>query len=161
MSGLVSTMIGWGGDNLMSALLMGLMLGAMVVGYFAAAPGNPLVARLGTLKDRVSGKAPVGKKQPFKFTFSMATLKKLVEALKLTRGEEAQTTADKLLKAGYRSREALVIYMGIRLLLPVILTSLVFLIVSMFHLAMAQLILSGSGIAISATGPASRTCANT
>ena len=92
MSGLVSTMMGWGGDNLMSGLLMALMLGAMVVGYFAAAPGNPLATRLGTLKDRVSGKAPVGKKQNFKFTFSMATLKKLVEALKLTRGEEAQST---------------------------------------------------------------------
>ena len=92
-----------------------MMLGAMLAGYFAAAPGNPLASRLGTLKDRVSGKAPVGKKASFKFTFSMATLKKLVEALKLTRGEEAQSTADKLLKAGYRSREALVIYMGIRL----------------------------------------------
>ncbi|HEX3970243.1 MAG TPA: type II secretion system F family protein [Stellaceae bacterium] len=151
MSGLVATMIGWGGDNLMSALLMALMLGAMVVGYFAAAPGNPLALRLGTLKDRVSGKAPVGKKPGFKFTFSMATLKRLVEALKLTRGEEAQSTADKLLKAGYRSREALVIYMGIRLVVPVVLTSLVFLVVSLFHLAMAQLVLSGAGIAISAT----------
>ncbi|HWE74871.1 MAG TPA: type II secretion system F family protein [Stellaceae bacterium] len=151
MSGIVSTMIGWGGDNLMSAVLMALMLGAMVVGFFAAAPDNPLTTRLGTLKDRVSGKAPVGKKPDVKFTFSMETLKKLVEALKLTRGEEAQSTADKLLKAGYRSREALVIYMGIRLILPVILTSLVFLIVSMFHLPMAQLILSGAGIAISAT----------
>ena len=151
MSGLVSTMMGWGGDNLMSGLLMALMLGAMVVGYFAAAPGNPLATRLGTLKDRVSGKAPVGKKQNFKFTFSMATLKKLVEALKLTRGEEAQSTADKLLKAGYRSREALVVYMGIRLLLPVILTSVVFIVVAMFHLATMQLMLSGSGIAISAT----------
>ncbi|HEX4194949.1 MAG TPA: hypothetical protein VHY80_17705, partial [Stellaceae bacterium] len=134
MSSLVATMIGWGGDDLMSALLMALMLGAMVVGYFAAAPGNPLAARLGTLKDRVSGKVPVGKKPSFKLSFSMATLKKLVEALKLTRGEEAQSTADKLLKAGYRSREALVIYMGIRLVLPVVLTSLVFLVVSLFHL---------------------------
>jgi tight adherence protein C len=151
MSGLVSTMMAWGGDNLMSGVLMALMLGAMVVGYFAAAPGNPLVTRLGTLKDRVSGKAPVGKKPAFKFTFSMATLKKLVEALKLTRGEEAQSTADKLLKAGYRSREALVVYMGIRLLLPVVLTSIVFIVVAMFHLATMQLMLSGSGIAISAT----------
>jgi tight adherence protein C len=151
MSGFISTMMSWGGDNLMSALLMAMMLGAMLAGYFAAAPGNPLAARLGTLKDRVSGRAPIGKKVRFKFTFSMATLKKLVEALKLTRGAEAESTADKLLKAGYRSREALVIYMGLRLVLPVILTSLVFLVVSMFHPAMAQLILSGAGIAISAT----------
>lgn len=62
MNGLVATMMGWGGDNLMSAVLAALMLGAMVVGYCAAAPGSPLAIRLGTLKDRVSGKAPVGKK---------------------------------------------------------------------------------------------------
>jgi tight adherence protein C len=152
MSGLISTMMGWGGDNLMLAVLVATMLGAMVVGYFAAAPGNPLAARLGSLKDRVSGKAPVGEKaRGFKFTFSMATLRKLVEALKLTRGADAQSTADQLLKAGYRSREALVIYMGIRLMLPVILTSLVFFVVAMFHLPLMQLILSGSGIAIAAT----------
>jgi tight adherence protein C len=41
--------------------------------------------------------------------------------------------------------------MGIRLLLPVILTSLVFLTVAMFHLPMAQLLLSGTGIAVAAT----------
>ncbi|HEY1505645.1 MAG TPA: type II secretion system F family protein [Stellaceae bacterium] len=152
MSGLVSTMMGWGGDNLMSAVLMALMLGAMVVGYFAAAPDSPLATRLGMLKDRVAGRTPIGKKaDSFKFAFSMETLRKLVEALKLTRGEEAQSTADKLLKAGYRSREALVIYMSIRLLSPLILTSLVFIVVAMFHLTMSQLILSGSGIAISAT----------
>lgn len=152
MNGLVATMMGWGGDNLMSAVLAALMLGAMVVGYCAAAPGSPLAIRLGTLKDRVSGKAPVGKKtRSFKFTFSMDALKKLVEALRLTRGEEAQSTADKLLRAGYRSREALVVYMGIRLMLPVVLTSLVFITVAMFHLAMLQLVLSGSGIAIAAT----------
>jgi tight adherence protein C len=81
----------------------------------------------------------------------MATLKKLVETLRLTHGEEAQSTADKLLKAGYRSREALVIYMGIRLLLPIILTTLVFVVVAMFHLPVAQLALSGMGIAIFAT----------
>jgi tight adherence protein C len=81
----------------------------------------------------------------------MATLKRIVELLKLTRGEEAQSTADKLMKAGYRSREALVIYMGIRLLLPVILTTTVFIVVAMLHLAMAQLILSGTGIAVVAT----------
>ena len=151
MSGIVALMTRLGGDNLMSALLMMLLVGTMVVAYFAAAPGNPLSGRLGTLKDRVSGKAPIGKKQRFQFKFSLATLKRLVEGLKLTRGEEAQSTADKLAKAGYRSREALVIYMGIRLILPVALTSMVFVFVAMFHMAMAQLALVGSAIAVGAT----------
>ena len=82
MTNLVSVMMGWGGDNLMSAVLAALMLGAMVVAFFADAPDSPLATRLGSLKDRVAGKAPVGKKESgsFKFTFSMATLKRLVEA---------------------------------------------------------------------------------
>jgi tight adherence protein C len=151
MSGIVSLMMQLGGDNLMSALLIMLLVGTMVVAYIAAAPGNPLVGRFESLKDRVSGKAPIGKKARFKFSFSMETLKKLVESLKLTRGEEAQSTADKLVKAGYRSREALVIYMGIRLVLPVALTSLVFLIVAFLHLPTAKMLLSGMGIAIVAT----------
>src|SRR5579875_2075863 len=151
MSDLVSLLMKLGGDNLMSALLVMLLVGSMVIAYFAAVPGNPLAGRVATLKDRVSGKAPIGKRTGFKFTFSIETLKKLVETLKLTRGAEAESTADKLLKAGYRSREALVIYMGIRLLLPVVLTSLVFLIVAFLHLPTARLILSGTGIAIGAT----------
>jgi tight adherence protein C len=151
MNDVVGYMIALGGDNLMSALLVTLLLGSMVVAYFAAAPGSPLSLRLGNLKDRVSGRVPAGKKARFKFDFSMATLKRIVEVLKLTRGEEAQSTADKLMKAGYRSREALVIYMGIRLLLPVVLTTIVFIVVAMLHLAMARLILSGTGIAVVAT----------
>jgi len=154
MNSLVSIMMSWGGDNLMSAVLMAFMLGAMVVGYLGAVPGSPLAASLGTLKDRVSGKVQVAKKKEgggFKFNLSMATLKKFVEMLRLTRGEEAQSTADKLLKAGYRSREALVVYMGIRVLLPVILTTVVFIVVAFLHLPVAQLALAGTGIAVFAT----------
>ncbi|HEY3918614.1 MAG TPA: type II secretion system F family protein [Stellaceae bacterium] len=151
MSDVVAFLMRVGGDNLMSALLALLLVATMVVAYLAATPANPLSLRLGTLRDRVSGRAPVGKKPDFKFNFSLATLKRIVEALKLTRGEEAQSTADKLAKAGYRSREALVIYMGIRLLLPVALTSLVFVIVALFHLAVAQLAMSGVSIAAGAT----------
>ena len=153
MNQIVGYMIGLGGDNLMSALLVVLMLAAMVFAFFAAAPVDALTARLGGLKDRASGKVTVSKtKKPrFRFDFSMATLKRIVEVLKLTRGEEAQSTADKLMKAGYRSREALVIYMGIRVLLPASLTTIVFVAVALMHLPIAQLVLSGAGIAVFAT----------
>jgi len=134
MSDIVSLLMKLGGDNLMSALLVTMLLGTMLIAYFATAPGNPLASRVASLKDRAIGKVPAGKRARFKFNFSMETLKKLVEGLKLTRGAEAQSTADKLVKAGYRSREALVIYMGIRLVLPVLLTSLTFLIVALLHL---------------------------
>lgn len=152
MNDIVAFLLRIGGDNLMSALLILLLLATMIVAYFAAAPASALSLRLGTLRDRVSGRAPVGKKAPgFKFNFSIETLKRIVEALKLTRGEEAQTVADKLAKAGYRSREALVVYMGIRLLLPVVLTSLVFFGVALFHLPAARLVMAGVSIAGGAT----------
>lgn len=144
MSGLVSLLLNAGGDNLMSALLVTMLLGAMVVAYFAASPGNPLIVRLSTLRDRTSGKiAATRTKERFKFKFSLVTLKKLVVHLKLTRGEEAQSTTDKLVKAGYRSREALVVYMGIRLVLPAALVGLVFIPVAFFHIAAMHMAMVG------------------
>jgi tight adherence protein C len=152
MSGLVEIMIALGGDTLMSAFLMLILLGAMVAAYCAAVPGNALSARLAGLKERVKGNGLVQtKKERFKLDFSMATLKRLVEKLKLTRGTEAETTAGLLAKAGYRSREALIVYMGLRVLLPVIFTTLVFIIVASMHLAMMQLALTGASIAVVAT----------
>lgn len=151
MNNIVSFLMKLGGDNLISGLLAMLLLSTMVVAYIATAPGNPLAGRVASLKDRAIGKVPAGKRKHFKLNLSMETLKKLVEGLRLTRGEEAQSTAEKLVKAGYRSREALVVYMGARLLLPVILTSLTFLIVALLHLPTAQLILSGAGIAVCST----------
>jgi len=153
MNGFVALLLQFGGDNLMSALLMTLLLGTLVVGYLGAAPGNPLVARLGTLKDRVAGRVQTHDpdKPRFQFKFSMGTLKRIVEGLRLTRGEEAQSTAEKLMRAGYRSREALVVYMGIRLLSPIVLTSAVFLVVAFLHLAVPKMLLSGVAIAVVST----------
>src|SRR6185503_17921508 len=42
----------------------------------------------------------------------------LLDRLKLLRGEEARTTSDKLTQAGWRSRDALAVYLGVRLVLP-------------------------------------------
>ena len=72
----------------------------MVIAYFAAAAGQSARgAARERCKDRVSGKAPRRQaSRASQFNFSMATLKKLVEGLKLTRGEEAQSTADKLVQ---------------------------------------------------------------
>ena len=139
MTGVVSILLNLGGDNLMSALLVTLLLGAMVIAYLAAVPGNPLTVRLASLRDRASGKMqPSGKKERFQFKFSLTTLKKLVEGLKLTRGEEAESTKDKLVKAGYRAREALVVYQGIRVVLPVALVGLLFIPATLFHLPVMQ-----------------------
>jgi tight adherence protein C len=49
---------------------------------------------------------------------SIGQLKQILERMKLLRGEDARKTSDNLASAGWRSRDALVIYLGLRLALP-------------------------------------------
>ena len=51
-------------------------------------------------------------------------LRNLVERLKLTQGSESRGTADKLAQAGLRTRDALVVFLSIRLVLPLVLSVL-------------------------------------
>lgn len=51
---------------------------------------------------------------------SVGKLKELLDKLKLLRGDEARKTSDQLAMAGWRSRDALVIYLGLRLALPIV-----------------------------------------
>jgi tight adherence protein C len=48
-------------------------------------------------------------------------LRNLVDRLKLTQGEESRGSAEKLAQAGCRSRDALVVFLSIRLILPLVL----------------------------------------
>src|SRR5882757_3740759 len=48
-------------------------------------------------------------------------LRSLVDRLKLTQGEESRSSADKLAQAGLRSRDALVVFLSLRLILPLLL----------------------------------------
>jgi tight adherence protein C len=50
-------------------------------------------------------------------------LRDLVDRLKLTQGEESRNSADKLAQAGWRSRDALVIFLSLRLILPLLLAA--------------------------------------
>src|SRR5215475_7796467 len=52
---------------------------------------------------------------------SVGMLRGLVDRLHLTKGEESRTTAEKLTQAGMRSRDALVVFLGLRLIMPLIL----------------------------------------
>jgi tight adherence protein C len=88
----------------------------------ALVPHDPMAARLKShqqrrqhlLQEILAGDAPEGKaKQDF-----VQIIRKLVERLKLTRGDEARKTTDKLAQAGWRSRDKLVVYLGARFLMP-------------------------------------------
>jgi tight adherence protein C len=48
-------------------------------------------------------------------------LRSLVERLKLTQSDESRSSAERLAQAGWRTRDALVVFLGLRLVLPLIL----------------------------------------
>jgi tight adherence protein C len=56
-------------------------------------------------------------------------LRHLVERLKLTQSDESRSSAERLAQAGWRSRDALVVFLGLRLILPLILGVLAWIVV--------------------------------
>jgi tight adherence protein C len=88
----------------------------------AFVPHDPMAARVKNhqqrrqhlLQEIVAGKPPETKAKQD----AVQVIRKLVERLKLTRGDEARKTVDKLAQAGWRSRDILVVYLGARFLMP-------------------------------------------
>jgi len=84
-------------------------------------PSDPMAARVKSHQQRRQHLLqqilnPTEEKPGNKASVDMA--RSLVERLKLTRGDEARQTSDKLAQAGWRSRDMLVIYLAARLILP-------------------------------------------
>ncbi len=88
----------------------------------AFVPHDPMAARVKShqqrrkhlLQEIVAGKPSETKAKQD----AVQVIRKLVERLKLTRGDEARKTVDKLAQAGWRSRDILVVYLGARFLMP-------------------------------------------
>jgi tight adherence protein C len=99
----------------------------------AFVPHDPMAARLRShrkrrerlraemLQDKKTARAPAAPGSPY------GRLKRLVERLKLLRGDDARRSSDMLAQAGWRSRDALTIYMGLRLGMPFAAGILIFL----------------------------------
>src|SRR5690242_6974951 len=87
----------------------------------------------------------------------VSLLRCLVERLKLTQSEDSRKTADQLAQAGWRSRDALVVFLGIRLILPLVLGVMTWLLVAAFGgeklTALHQLIGAAVGVGLGAYGP--------
>jgi tight adherence protein C len=106
-----------GGDAALIVLLMALLVPAVIAAYAALAPADPHTTRLFAVMAREFGQVSEvsDRKRAMR---SLRGLRQLVDRLKMTRGEEAQRSADLLLQAGWRTSEALVVYSSIRLALP-------------------------------------------
>jgi tight adherence protein C len=152
MSGLVS-FLGGGGDVVMTTVIALTIFSALVLAYMAFQQGSALVARLATIATRRSTAraADTGRAHRFGAQAGVSILRRLADYLKLTRGEEAEKNSSLLTQAGWRSREALVVYVGIRLILPCTLTSIGIILSVPFVDSGFRLAMIGAGIAIGAT----------
>jgi tight adherence protein C len=87
----------------------------------ALVPHDPMASRLRShQKRREQLRAGLLARNPLneRKSASVGLLKRLLDRLQLLSGEEARKTSDQLAQAGWRSRDALVIYLGVRLVLP-------------------------------------------
>lgn len=87
----------------------------------ALMPNDPMAARLrshkkrrDTLREELLGNTAAEARRAARIT----SLKQVLDRLKLLRGDEARKTSEQLAQAGWRSRDALAIYLGIRLAAP-------------------------------------------
>jgi tight adherence protein C len=138
---------GLGGDPALVALLMLLLFSAAVAAYVACAPSDPLTARLFAVMAREFGQVPEESERR-RAIRSLGGLRRLIERLKLTRGDEAQRSAELLLAAGWRKSEALVVYSGARLALPLALGVIALVLTAPFDLDMLPRMGFGIGAAL-------------
>jgi tight adherence protein C len=84
-------------------------------------------------------------------------LRSLVERLKLTQSDESRSSAERLAQAGWRTRDALVVFLGLRLILPMILGVLAWIVVRTVLgaalPAVHQLLGAAAGIALGGYAP--------
>ena len=104
------------------AVLAGILVFISIVALGnALVPHDPMAARLRSHQKRreqlrtafLSGNTVNDRKRA-----SVGALKRILDRMKLLRGDEARKTSDQLGQAGWRSRDAIVIYLGLRLALP-------------------------------------------
>ena len=128
MNELVSLALALGGDGLVMAVVTVSLVIAVLAGHAALASKGNLRTRLCFARATAAEWANTalrGTRPDFTAGRLFDALKRIVEHFRLTRGEEAQQAAVLLAQAGWRTREALVIYFGLRLVLPLGLTVLV------------------------------------
>jgi tight adherence protein C len=110
-------------DETIGAVIAGILVFISLIALGQAmVPQDPMAARLRShqkrrdqLRATIIGEPSAGDRRR---AASVGRLKQMLDRLQLLRGDEAKSTGDKLTQAGWRSRDALVIYLSLRLALP-------------------------------------------
>ncbi len=109
-------------DETTISVLAGILVFVSVVAFGnALVPHDPMASRLKSHQRRrdqlraglLSGNTVNDRKRA-----SVGFLKQILDRMKLLRGDEARKTSNQLAQAGWLSRDALVIYLGLRLITP-------------------------------------------
>lgn len=111
-------------DTTIAVVAGGLVFISIVALGNALVPHDPMAARLKSHQRRreqlrtalLSGNAPSSSRKHA----SVGLLRRVLDRLKLLRGDEARKTTDQLAQAGWRSRDAIVVYLGLRLAMPLV-----------------------------------------
>jgi len=146
------SLIAQGGDMFATLAVAASVFGVLWLGFVALQENGALRERLATIVQRrgaARAQDTVSPRNRPKVATNM--LRQLAEKLKLTRGDEAEKNVGLLTQAGWRTREALVVYIGIRLLLPCALTSIAIIASTPFELTGLHTAMLGAGVAIVAT----------
>jgi tight adherence protein C len=110
-------------DETMGAVIAGILVFISLIALGQAlVPQDPMAARTRShqkrrdqLRANLIGEPSAGDRRR---AAGVGKLKQLLDRMQLLRGDDARNTSDKLTQAGWRSRDALVIYLGLRLGLP-------------------------------------------
>lgn len=106
------------------AVIAGICVFITLVAFAQALmPSDPMAARLRSHKkrrDQLRGEMLGTSAAETRRAAHITSLKQVLDRLKLLRGDEARKTSEQLAQAGWRSRDALAIYLGIRLATPFI-----------------------------------------
>jgi tight adherence protein C len=111
-------------ENVIAAIAGLLVFVTLIIFAKAFMPHDPMAERLRSHKKRrdtlrsqmLTGVGEAATRR----AAQILSLKQLLDRMKLLRGEEARKTSEQLAQAGWRSRDALVLYVGLRLATPFI-----------------------------------------
>ena len=109
-------------DETTGAVLAGILVFITVIAFGQAlVPHDPMASRLRShqkRRDQLRAGIMTTSASAERKRASVGKLKELLDHLKLLRGDDTRSTSDQLAQAGWRSRDALVVYVGLRLALP-------------------------------------------
>ena len=159
LSGLLDSLLP--GDSAVLLLgSLGVLVTVIALGR-AFIPNDPMAARIKSHQQRrkhllqqILNPNETNKTPGQKASVNM--MRGVVERLKLTRGDEARQTSDKLAQAGWRSRDMLVVYLGARLIMPFVAGGGALFIVTMMGATlstMSSILVAGAGVLVGGYGP--------